>query len=35
MPGDTLYAQYWSRDPFDLAGFGSSLSDALEFSVLP
>ena len=31
LPGARVYAQFWSRDPADLAGFGSSLSDALAF----
>jgi hypothetical protein len=31
VAGARVYAQFWSRDPADLAGFGSSLSDALAF----
>jgi hypothetical protein len=30
-PGDTLYAQYWSRDP--LAPFTTGLTDAVKFTV--
>jgi len=33
--GTGLYTQYWSRDTNDPAGFGSSLSDALKFTLLP
>ena len=31
VAGAKVDAQYWSRDPADPTGFGSSLSDALEF----
>jgi choice-of-anchor B domain-containing protein len=33
--GTDVFAQYWSRDVNDPAGFGSSLSDALSFTLLP
>lgn len=33
VPGATVYAQYWYRDGADPAGFGTGLSDALEFTV--
>ncbi|MBL8863164.1 MAG: choice-of-anchor B family protein [Planctomycetes bacterium] len=35
VPGARVVAQYWSRDPLDPLGFGSSLSDALEFTIQP
>jgi hypothetical protein len=31
VAGVQVHAQYWSRDPADPAGFGSSLSNALQF----
>lgn len=31
--GDTVFAQYWYRDPNDPSGFGSGLSDAMRFTV--
>ena len=31
--GDTIYAQFWSRDPF--ASYTTGLTDAVEFSVCP
>ena len=34
-PGALASVQWWSRDPLDPAGFGSSLSDALFFGVAP
>jgi choice-of-anchor B domain-containing protein len=34
-PGAVVYTQYWSRDPGDPAGFGTSLSDALRFTIQP
>jgi choice-of-anchor B domain-containing protein len=34
-PGTRVAAQYWSRDPLDPLGFGSSLSDAVEFTIQP
>ena len=34
-PGTAVYTQYWSRDPGDPAGFGTSLSDALRFTIQP
>jgi hypothetical protein len=33
--GDTLYAQYYGRDPLHPDGMGRSLSDALEFTFCP
>jgi hypothetical protein len=33
VPGEDVYAQYWSRDP--QAPFGSGLSDALTFVICP
>ncbi len=33
VPGVVVDAQYWSRDTNDLAGFGTSLTDALEFTI--
>lgn len=35
VPGRRVVAQYWSRDVFDPQGFGSSLSDACEFTIQP
>jgi len=35
VAGATVRAQYWSRDPLDPAGFGTSLSDALGFTLAP
>ncbi len=35
VPGRRVVAQYWSRDSSDPAGFGSSLSDACEFTIQP
>ena len=34
-PGLSAHAQYWYRDPADAAGFGTGLSDALSFTILP
>jgi hypothetical protein len=34
-PGATLACQWWSRDPQDPTGFGTTLTDALLFSVVP
>lgn len=33
--GATVYAQYWGRDTADPTGFGSALTDALGFTILP
>jgi hypothetical protein len=33
--GATVYSQYWARDPSDLSGFGTSLSDGLSFVICP
>jgi hypothetical protein len=33
--GATVHAQYWSRDPLDPTGFGTSLTDALSFTLAP
>jgi len=33
--GSTVNAQFWYRDPFDPTGYGSGLSDALEFTLQP
>ena len=33
MPCISVFAQYWYRDPQDPAGFGSGLSNALEFEI--
>ncbi len=30
-----VFAQYWFRDPGDLSGFGTGLTDALEFEICP
>ncbi len=35
IAGATIYTQYWSRDPADFSGFGTSLSDALSFKIAP
>ena len=35
VAGSTVNAQFWYRDPFDPTGFGSGLSDALEFILQP
>jgi choice-of-anchor B domain-containing protein len=35
VPGRRVVAQYWSRDSLDPTGFGSSLSDACEFTIQP
>ena len=35
VPGTTVDAQWWSRDPLDPTGFGTGLSDALEFTIAP
>jgi hypothetical protein len=35
VPGSLIYVQWWGRDPLDPAGFGSQLSDALRFGILP
>jgi len=35
VSGETLYAQYYARDPAHPDGTGRSLSDALEFAVCP
>ena len=35
VPGATLACQWWSRDPADPTGFGTTLSNALLFSVVP
>ena len=35
LPGKTVNGQYWFRDPQDPAGFGTGLTDALEFIVQP
>jgi choice-of-anchor B domain-containing protein len=35
VAGAKVYAQYWGRDPLDPAGFGSTLTDALEFTLEP
>lgn len=31
--GQTVYAQYWARDPQDFSGFATSLTDGLEFTI--
>jgi hypothetical protein len=33
--GTTVNGQFWGRDVHDPTGFGSSLSDAIEFSICP
>ena len=35
VAGATVNAQFWYRDAFDPAGFGSGLSDAVEFVLQP
>jgi hypothetical protein len=35
LPSSDVYAQYWARDPADLSGFATSLSDALQFNLCP
>lgn len=35
VPGQTVNAQYWTRDPAQLDGTGAGLSNALEFCVCP
>lgn len=35
VPGGTLACQWWSRDPADPTGFGTTLTNALLFSVVP
>lgn len=35
LPTTDVYAQYWARDPADLSGFATSLSDALTFNLCP
>ena len=35
LAGKTVNGQYWFRDPQDPAGFGTGLTDALEFTVQP
>ena len=35
VPGTLAYCQWWSRDPQDPAGYGSSLTDALSFGIAP
>ncbi len=35
VPGQRVDCQYWYRDPLDPAGFGSGLSDAIEFILQP
>ena len=33
--GTTIYGQYWYRDPADPSGFGTGLTDALQFTIEP
>ncbi len=33
VPGAAVFCQYWSRDPGDLAGFGTGLTNATSFSI--
>lgn len=33
--GAEVFGQYWSRDPLDPTGFGTSLSDGLRFAIGP
>jgi hypothetical protein len=33
--GTTVYVQYFARDPFHVDGTGTSLSDALKFTICP
>jgi hypothetical protein len=35
VPGRLIYVQWWGRDPLDPSGFGSQLSDALRFGIVP
>ncbi|MCE9593887.1 MAG: matrixin family metalloprotease [Planctomycetes bacterium] len=35
ISGAFVYCQWWSRDPLDFTGFGTSLSDALSFQICP
>jgi hypothetical protein len=35
IPGAMVYCQWWSRDPLDPTGFGTSLTDALSFGIAP
>jgi hypothetical protein len=35
LAGANVYAQWWARDPSDLTGFGTSLSDAVSFQICP
>jgi choice-of-anchor B domain-containing protein len=35
VPGVVVHAQIWTRDPFDPSGFGTSLSDAVAFTIQP
>jgi hypothetical protein len=35
VPGRMIYVQWWGRDPLDPAGWGTQLSDALRFGILP
>ena len=35
VAGADVYAQYWGRDPADTTGFGSSLTDAISFTIAP
>jgi hypothetical protein len=35
VPGATVSAQVYYRDPFDPAGFGSGLTDAIRFTLCP
>ncbi len=33
--GAQVHAQYWTRDPLDPTGFGTGLTDALQFTIQP
>lgn len=35
LPGALIYTQYWARDPNDLSGFTTSLSEGLFFEICP
>ncbi len=35
VAGAQVHAQYWTRDPLDPTGFGTGLTDALEFTIQP
>ena len=35
IPSAVVFTQYWARDPADPAGFGTSLSDGLTFTICP